>query len=55
MNLHKLSTRAARYRRMKTYAEDIPGMIACFVAAGLLWIGTLYAGPVTEALGWVTP
>jgi hypothetical protein len=53
MNFHRLSTRAARYRRIKTYAEDIPGMVACVVAAAILWLGMTYAALVTEALGWL--
>ena len=55
MNFHRLSTRAARYRRMKTYREDLPGYIACVIAAATLWLGMYFAGPVTEAMGWVTP
>jgi hypothetical protein len=53
MDFHRLSRRAARYRRMKTYAEDIPGVIACVIAAALLWLGMRFAGPVTHALGWL--
>jgi hypothetical protein len=53
MNFYRLSTRAARYRRIKAYAEDIPGMVACVVAAAILWLGTLYAEEVTYALGWL--
>lgn len=55
MDFHRLASRAARYRRMKTYAEDIPGCIACVIAAAILWLGMTYAGPITEAMGWVTP
>lgn len=55
MDFHKLSTRPARYGFIRAVRADLPGMVACVIAAGFLALATRFAGPVTEALGWVTP
>lgn len=33
--------------------DDIPGILACCAAALMLALATKYAGPVTQAMGWM--
>lgn len=55
MDFHEMSRRAARYERPSAHMPGLMDMIAVVVAGVTLWLGMVFAGPVTEALGWVTP
>ena len=38
---------------MKAFIEDIPGMLACIIAATTLWLGMVHADTATRMLGWL--
>jgi hypothetical protein len=38
---------------MKAFRDDIPGFIACIVAAATLWLGMVHADTATRMLGWL--
>lgn len=38
---------------MKAFRDDLPGFLAAIIAGATLWLGMVFAEPVTAALGWL--
>lgn len=38
---------------MNAFLADLPGQIACIIAAATLWLAMAHAEAVTHALGWL--